>query len=65
MSRLPLAEPDQVPENLRELHEGARPEDWSTQHVARAFAPAPELLEQYLVGSYYETVACPLPARAE
>jgi alkylhydroperoxidase family enzyme len=53
MSRLPLAEPEELPPYLRELHDGAGEEDWSTRHVARAFAPAPELLEGYLTGFYY------------
>mgnify|MGYP000536512192 CR=1 FL=1 len=53
MSRLPLTEPDALPGYLRDLHDGARDDDWSTQHVARAFAPAPELLEMYLTGFYY------------
>ena len=52
MSRLPLTEPEQLDGFLHELHEGAREEDWSTRHVARAFAPAPDLLESYL-GFYY------------
>ena len=37
MSRLPLAEPDELPAYLRDLHDGARDDDWSTRHVARAF----------------------------
>ncbi len=53
MSRLPLSEPDQLPGYLHELHDGAAAHDWSTKHVARAFAPAPELLESYLTGFYY------------
>jgi alkylhydroperoxidase family enzyme len=53
VSRLPLAEPEQLPEYLHDLHEAAASTDWSTQHVARVFAPAPELLEQYLTGFYY------------
>lgn len=53
MSRLPLTEPENLTGYLRELHEGARDDDWSTRHVARAFAPAPELLERYLTAFYY------------
>ena len=53
MSRLPLTEPGKLPPYLRELHDGAAEQDWSTQHVARAFAPAPELLETYLTNFYY------------
>lgn len=52
MSRLPLAEPENLPPFLRELHDGARDGDWSTRHCARVFAAAPELLESYL-GFYY------------
>ena len=53
MSRLPLPEPTELPRYLRDLHDGASEGDWSTQHVARAFAAAPELLETYLTGFYY------------
>jgi alkylhydroperoxidase family enzyme len=53
MSRLPLPEPNELAGYLHDLHDGARNEDWSTQHVARAFASAPELLEMYLTGFYY------------
>ena len=53
MSRLPLAEPEQLSGYLSELHDGALDRDWSSRHVARAFAPAPELLEMYLTGFYY------------
>lgn len=52
MSRLPLAEPQELPATLRGLHDGAADGDWSTRHVARVFAPAPELLDDYL-GFYY------------
>ena len=53
MSRLPLTQPDKLPFYLRELHDGAAEDDWSTRHVARAFAPAPDLLETYLTSLYY------------
>ena len=53
MSRLPLPDPTELPRYLRDLHDGASEGDWSTQHVARAFAAAPELLEAYLTGFYY------------
>lgn len=52
MSRLPLTEPDALAGYLHDLHDGASDEDWSTRHVARAFAAAPRLLEMYL-GFYY------------
>jgi alkylhydroperoxidase family enzyme len=54
MSRVPLAEPAELSDYLRDLHDQARESDWSTQHVARAFAAAPELLQQYLTGFYYD-----------
>ena len=53
MSRLPLTEPDELPVYLRDLHQAAANEDWSTRHVARVFAAAPDLLEQYLTRFYY------------
>jgi alkylhydroperoxidase family enzyme len=48
MSRIPLARPDDLPPFLKRMHDEARPEDWSTQHCARAFAAHPGLLEHYL-----------------
>jgi alkylhydroperoxidase family enzyme len=53
VSRLPLAEPDQLSGYVRDLHDGAAQDDWSSRHVARAFAAAPELLEMYLTRFYY------------
>ena len=53
MSRLPLPEPEELSGYLRTLHDDAADRDWSTRHVARAFAPAPELLQSYLTGFYY------------
>jgi alkylhydroperoxidase family enzyme len=53
MARLPLPDPAELPVYLRDLHDGASDQDWSTRHVARAFSPAPELLETYLTGFYY------------
>jgi alkylhydroperoxidase family enzyme len=53
MSRLPLTEPDALAGYLHDLHDDASDEDWSTRHVARAFAAAPRLLEMYLTGFYY------------
>ena len=38
MSRIELPEPSSLPPYLRSLHDGARAGDWSTRHVARAFA---------------------------
>ena len=53
MSRIAMPEPEALPDYLRALHDGAPDRDWSTRHCARAFAAAPELLEQYLNGFYY------------
>jgi alkylhydroperoxidase family enzyme len=53
MSRIQLPDPDVLPAYLRDLHDGAEEEDWSTRHCARAFAAAPRLLEDYLTGFYY------------
>ena len=53
MSRLPLTEPDELRGYLRELHDNAAESDWSSKHVARAFAATPELIEMYLTGFYY------------
>ena len=52
MSRLPLAEPEDLPVSMRELHDGAAESDWSTQHVARVFGAAPALLDDYLAFYY-------------
>lgn len=51
MSRLPLVEPEALPAFLKQMHDGARPDDWSTRTCARAFAAHPDLLERYL--SFY------------
>lgn len=68
MSRLPLTEPEALDPFLQQLHDDVREDDWSTRHVARVFAPAPELLRDYLEGFYYpwhtnQTPAARLPAR--
>lgn len=52
MARVTLTEPTELPDFLVELHENAAETDWSTRHVARAFASHPQLLEDYL-GFYY------------
>lgn len=52
MARVSLKEPEALEGFVSELHEGAAEQDWSTRHVARAFAAAPQLLEDYL-GFYY------------
>jgi alkylhydroperoxidase family enzyme len=48
MSRIELPEPSSLPPYLRSLHDGARDGDWSTRHVARAFAGNADLLQRYL-----------------
>ena len=48
MSRVELAEPSSLSPYLLGLHEGARPEDWSTRRVARAFDENSEFLQRYL-----------------
>src|ERR1700676_368450 len=48
MSRVALPEPETLPPYLRNLHENARPDDWSTRHVARAFSENADLLQRYL-----------------
>ncbi len=51
MSRIPLAEPENLPSFLKSLHDQAPSSDWSTKHCARAFSSHPQLLENYL--SFY------------
>ena len=52
MSRIELPEPSSLPPYLRNLHDGARAGDWSTRHVARAFADNADLLQRYLAFYY-------------
>ena len=52
MSRLPLADPQDLPPFLKTMHDGAGAEDWSTRHCARAFAAHPDILERYLAFYY-------------
>ena len=52
MSRLPLADPQDLPPFLKTLHDGAAENDWSTRHCARAFASHPDILERYLAFYY-------------
>ena len=64
MSRVPLPEVDAIDPFLRQMHDGARPDDWATQNVARAFAEQPRLLEDYLSFYYpWHTTNGVLPAR--
>jgi len=52
MSRLPLADPQDLPPFLKTMHDGASEDDWSTRHCARAFAAHPDILERYLAFYY-------------
>jgi alkylhydroperoxidase family enzyme len=52
MSRIPLAEVDDLDPFLRTMHDGAAPDDWATQHCARAFNTQPRMLEDYLTFYY-------------
>lgn len=52
MSRLPLADPQDLPPFLKIMHDSANAEDWSTRHCARAFAAHPGILESYLAFYY-------------
>ena len=52
MSRLPLADPQDLPAFLKTMHNGAAENDWSTRHCARAFAAHPDILERYLAFYY-------------
>ena len=52
MSRVPLADPQDLPPFLKSMHDGAGAEDWSTRHCARAFAAHPDILERYLAFYY-------------
>lgn len=52
MSRLPLAEPDALPPYLKAIHDATPAENWLGRNFARAFAPAPDLVEAYQ-GFYY------------
>lgn len=52
MSRLPLADPQNLSPFLKAMHDGAGAGDWSTRHCARAFAAHPDILESYLAFYY-------------
>ena len=52
MSRVPLADPQDLPPFLNSMHDGAGEDDWSTRHCARAFAAHPDILERYLAFYY-------------
>ena len=48
MSRLPLAEPATLPDSLRRMHDESGDNTPLLPHLARVFAPAPELLESFI-----------------
>lgn len=52
MARIELTDAERLPAFLRNMHDGADENDWSTRRCARAFAKNPEILESYL-GFYY------------
>jgi alkylhydroperoxidase family enzyme len=52
MSRLPLAEPADLPPYLRTIHDATPEENWLARNFARAFAPHPDLVQAYQ-GFYY------------
>jgi AhpD family alkylhydroperoxidase len=52
MSRIPLPPVETIDPFLQGMHDGAKEGDWATQHVARAFAGQPRLLEDYLTFYY-------------
>ncbi len=47
MSRLPLVEPEALPPYLKAIHDATPEENWLGRHFARAFAPAPDLVQAY------------------
>ena len=69
MSRLPLVEVHELSGYVKELHDGAAAEDWSTRHVARVFAAHPGFIEDYLAFYYpwhsSSAEASLLPARTK
>jgi alkylhydroperoxidase family enzyme len=49
---MPLVEPENLPPYLKAIHDATPEENWLGRHFARAFAPAPDLVEAYQ-GFYY------------
>ncbi len=47
MSRLPLAEPEALPPYLKAIHDATPEENWLGRNFAKAFAPAPDLVQAY------------------
>jgi alkylhydroperoxidase family enzyme len=52
MSRLPLAEPEELPPFLRTLHDESGDNTPLLPNIARVFAPAPDLLESFLAWDF-------------
>jgi alkylhydroperoxidase family enzyme len=52
MSRMPLVEPEALPPYLKAIHDATPEDNWLGRHFARAFGPAPDLVEAYQ-GFYY------------
>jgi alkylhydroperoxidase family enzyme len=52
MSRMPLVEPEALPPYLKAIHDATPEDNWLGRHFARAFGPAPDLLQAYQ-GFYY------------
>lgn len=52
MSRMPLVEPEALPPYLKTIHDATPEDNWLGRHFARAFGPAPDLVEAYQ-GFYY------------
>ena len=52
MARIPLADESNLDGFVKEVHDGAAPDDWATRHVARVFSAHPEFIEQYLAFYY-------------
>jgi alkylhydroperoxidase family enzyme len=49
---MPLVEPENLPPYLKAIHDATPEENWLGRHFARAFGPAPDLVEAYQ-GFYY------------
>ena len=56
MARIELADPDKLSGFLRRMHDEADADDWSTKHVARAFAANADLLESFM--AFYAAWHC-------
>lgn len=47
MSRMPLIDPEALPPYLKAIHDATPEENWLGRNFARAFGPAPDLVEAY------------------